>query len=596
MMERGDPAPKLFNRMRLWEFTQHFVVEPTDGSSAPFIAISRLDGSFKLTDDVPEVTLLGAPKIWNIFGVVGVLKILAGLYLFVITERECVGNHMGFPIFKITSMKCFPCDHSPKKDTEEQNKMEREVSQLISIAERTPGLYFSYDVNITLRTQLLHDLGDETKLLPLWRQADPRFLWNSYMLEVLKDNKLDAYLLPVMQGSFQRTRTDVGGVNIDVTLIARRCTRRLGTRMWRRGADSDGFVANFVETEQILRVHGWTASFVQIRGSIPLLWEQIVDLTYKPIIKLIRPDETPKVFEKHFLDLNSKYGDVHVIDLVNTHGGEGCLCKNYSSAMQNLANDSVRYIHFDFHRICGDTDMGWLSILYHKIQAFLFKNRYFLLNEKGDKVQGQLGIVRTNCVDCLDRTNVTQSMIARKTLEAQLKRLGVFGDGETISSQPKLDSCFKIMWANHGDAVSTQYTGTPALKRDIVRCGERTIQGALQDGWSALMRYFLNNFRDGMKQDAMDLLQGRCTISPTKIEAPKTKKDEPEFVLSVPMGLTLIMLSWSFSLNSLRRARKDPWCLVFTVMWACISMLILSILKSNGRNLCSRPRPSPQFR
>lgn len=34
--------------------------------------------------------------------------------------------------------------------------------------------------------------------------------------------------------------------------------------------------------------------------------------------------------------------------------------------------------------------------------------RYMLLNDKGEKMKEQLGVVRTNCIDCLDRTNVTQ--------------------------------------------------------------------------------------------------------------------------------------------------------------------------------------------
>lgn len=37
--------------------------------------------------------------------------------------------------------------------------------------------------------------------------------------------------------------------------------------MWRRGADRDGYVANFVETEQILQANGLTASFVQVSFS-----------------------------------------------------------------------------------------------------------------------------------------------------------------------------------------------------------------------------------------------------------------------------------------------------------------------------------------
>lgn len=39
-----------------------------------------------------------------------------------------------------------------------------------------------------------------------------------------------------------------------------------GTRMWRRGADPDGYVANFVETEQILHANGSTSSFVQVKS------------------------------------------------------------------------------------------------------------------------------------------------------------------------------------------------------------------------------------------------------------------------------------------------------------------------------------------
>lgn len=40
--------------------------------------------------------------------------------------------------------------------------------------------------------------------------------------------------------------------------------------MWRRGADPDGYVANFVETEQIMQLNGYTASFVQVTSNIIL--------------------------------------------------------------------------------------------------------------------------------------------------------------------------------------------------------------------------------------------------------------------------------------------------------------------------------------
>ncbi|KAL6582765.1 GTPase activating protein (GAP) for Rho1p [Orobanche minor] len=581
MMEKADPTQKLYNRMRLREFPDQYVLEPSDGSSAPFLAISRVDGSMNLTDDITKFMRLHVSNIWTVFGLIGILKLLAGSYLLVITERECVGSYLGYPIFKIISMKCFPCNHSLKNAPHEQKKIEKYFSQLLSVAERTPGLYFSYDVNITLSTQQLHDLGDESKLLPLWRQADPRFLWNSYMLELLIDNKV----------SFQSFKSAIGKGILDVTLIARRCTRRIGqlwwvpylilsegTRMWRRGADSDGFVANFVETEQIIQSNGYTASFTQVRGSIPLLWDQIVDLTYKPKFEIMELEDVPRVVGRHFLDLRKKYGNVLIVNLVNKRGDEGRLCEKFDSAMQHLAGDDVRYLQFDFHRICGDIHIEWLSILYHRIETFLFKNRYLLLNDKGKKVEGQVGVVRTNCIDCLDRTNVTQSMFARKMLESQLRRLGVFNAEETISRHPKLDESFKNLWANHGDDISFQYTSTPALKGDFVRIGQRTIQGILKDSWTSLLRYYLNNFCDGAKQDAIDLLQGHLIVSVSHCMTP-SRTYSIETITSFQLALLLIMTGFFWTTISLKR-----------VMWMSMSLVIASLVRANGRAFCNRPR------
>lgn len=47
-----------------------------------------------------------------------------------------------------------------------------------------------------------------------------------------------------------------------------------GMRYKRRGVDTDGHVANYVETEQLIHVHNHTLSFVQTRGSVPVFWSQ----------------------------------------------------------------------------------------------------------------------------------------------------------------------------------------------------------------------------------------------------------------------------------------------------------------------------------
>ncbi|KAI3519099.1 hypothetical protein L1887_08124 [Cichorium endivia] len=589
-MVKAHPSQKLYTRMRLWEFPDQYIVEPTDGSSGSCLAVSRVNGSMSLVDEVPHCTTVRVPKIQTVFGVIGMLKLLAGSYLLVITDRESVGTYLGHPFFKVLSLKVFPCDHSLRNSPEEQKRMEAEFSNLLKVAEKTHGLYFSYDVNITLSAQRLNELGDESKLLPLWRQAEPRFLWNNYMLEVFIDNKLDPYMLPVIQGSFQTFQSAIGLDIIDVTLIARRCTRRTGTRLWRRGADSDGYVANFVESEQIIQLKGFTASFVQVRGSMPFIWEQIVDLTYKPKFDIVRPEEAPRVAERHFLDLRKKYGNVFAVDLVNTDGGEGRLTEQFATSVQDILSDDVKYLHFDFHRICGHVHFERLSILYDQIEDFLIKNRYYLLNEKGEQVEKQIGVVRTNCVDCLDRTNVTQSMIGRKMLEFQLQRLGVFDANETIGTYSNFDDCYKILWANHGDDISIQYSGTPALKGDFVRFGKRTTQGILKDGWNALMRYYLNNFVDGTKQDSIDLLQGHYIVSVSRDMVRTTPKGGIEAIASFPLALFLITMGFLFTMTSLMRVREDFWQLLFSLLWAGLSVGVASFVKANGRLFCNRPR------
>jgi len=98
----------------------------------------------------------------------------------------------------------------------------------------------------------------------LWKQADPRFVWNKNLLEELIEAKLDEFIIPLIQGSFQSAQFTLKDRPVRITLFSRRCNRRLGTRMWRRGANLEGATANFVETEQLIEYEGLTSSFIQV--------------------------------------------------------------------------------------------------------------------------------------------------------------------------------------------------------------------------------------------------------------------------------------------------------------------------------------------
>lgn len=62
-----------------------------------------------------------------------------------------------------------------------------------------------------------------------------------------------------------------------------------------------------------------------MRGSIPLHWEQVADLTYKPKMKYLGEGKPP--LEKHFRQVAESYGSVVAVDLIKQvkrrEGGRG---------------------------------------------------------------------------------------------------------------------------------------------------------------------------------------------------------------------------------------------------------------------------------
>ncbi|XP_020578164.1 phosphoinositide phosphatase SAC8 isoform X2 [Phalaenopsis equestris] len=565
--------------LELREFPDKYVIRSLDPSLPDqAFAVSRSDGGIKsLTGDAISES---PSKVSQIFGVVGILRLISGTYILVITSREEIGTYFDSPIYSAKSMRFLSCHKAWR--TSQEKRDEGYFMSLLRIVESTPGLYYSYELDLTLNLQRSCKLDEVRLSKPLWKQADPRYIWNKTLLEDLIEHKLDAFIIPIIQGSFRTIDFTLKHLPAKISLISRRCNRRLGTRMWRRGANLEGDTANFIETEQLLELEGFKFSFLQVRGSIPLLWEQIVDLSYKPRLRIIGHGETAKVVERHFNDLIQRYGNIVVLDLTDEHGDEGQLSCAYAAEMEKLSH--VRYVSFDFHCHCAKGRLDNLKILYDEISEDFQKQGYFLINSEGVILQEQRGVTRANCIDCLDRTNVTQCYLARKSLNSQLQKIGAFSSTDCISLYVDIDEAFKMLWAEHGDEISLEYTGTHALKGDLVRYGKQTMSGWIKDGITALSRYYLNNFQDGLRQDALDLISGRYDANRTG--PPFQLKDSFSYV---PVASALIiggLTVTSFSLNQ----GRPPQNFLSSVLLAGLAAGVMAAVKANGRQFCSRPR------
>ncbi|XP_010253772.1 PREDICTED: phosphoinositide phosphatase SAC8 isoform X2 [Nelumbo nucifera] len=584
-MENITPSGgfKLFNQLQLQEFPDKFIIRSTDSPEQAF-SIGRSDGVIE--QQTGDSYSQSPTKVSTIYGVVGTIRLLAGTYVLIITSRKEVGSYLGFPIFRVMSMRFLSCNDALQLSTAQEKKDEAYFITLLKAVESTPGLYYSYETDLTLNLQRTCNLAEGRASKPLWKQADPRFVWNRNLLDELIECKLDAFIIPLVQGSFQTAQFTIKSSIANITLVSRRCTRRLGTRMWRRGANLEGDTANFIETEQLFEFEGFRSSFLQIRGSIPLLWEQIVDLSYKPRLRIINHEETPKAVERHFHDLTQRYGETVAVDLTDKHGDEGQLSMAYASEMEKLPH--VRYVSFDFHHYCGNSNFDNLQLLYDQISVDVEKQGYFLVDSEGKILMEQKGAIRVNCIDCLDRTNVTQSYLAQKSLNSQLQRLGALSSTECISKFDEIYEKFKTVWIEQGDEISLEYSGTHALKRDLVRFGKQTFSGLIKDGMSALSRYYLNNFHDGIRQDAMDLISGHYTVnrnnpSPFQLNGFESLSYLPVASALLVGGLTLT----SFTLN---QAGRNAQHFASSVLWAGLTAGVMALVKANGRQFCSRPR------
>ncbi|KAI9014939.1 SacI homology domain-containing protein [Gaertneriomyces semiglobifer] len=538
----------VYQSLNLYVTAETFTFEPVylDPSVRRHtLVINRENGS--LRQDAPPAPTLRQEEVVTVHGLVGLISLNAGDHIVVITDRARVGQMNGHDIYKLIGHKIIPVRRSKLHLTEQQ--IQDDVSYVIMLDSLlASGFYFSYTTDITNTLQRQHNVD---KNQPLWQQADERFFWNRYMHRRLirfsqeTDMELGNYILPIMCGFVKIVETSMFGQRFTFGLITRRNHRRAGTRYHSRGVDDDGNVSNNVETEQVVITStGDQLSYVQTRGSIPLYWKQTANVRYQPKLEIEANPRTHESFRKHFTKQIELYGNQIVLNLINKKGYEHRLGDEFARHINLLADPRVKYVHFDFHHECRNMRWDRLSLLLDEIRPELEAQGYFHKDGQGNVRTTQTSVARTNCMDCLDRTNVVQSVLARDSLRKQLQQVGILPPNARVEDAVDFEATFKHLWADNADEVSRQYSGTGALKTDFTRGGKRTRAGAIQDFRNSAIRYFKNNFLDGARHDAFNLFLGVYEVNPT-LASPFLREPKPLRYMALPLGTVgsiLVML------------------------------------------------------
>ncbi|CAI5439012.1 unnamed protein product [Caenorhabditis angaria] len=119
----------------------------------------------------------------------------------------------------------------------------------------------------------------------------------------------------------------------------------------------------------------------------------------------------------------------------------------------------------------------------------------------------QHGICRTNCVDCLDRTNVAQFVIAKVALGCQLCAFGIL-DEPNLNLQGEVCRLLEDMFDEHGDTMALQYAGSQLVHSIKHYKKTAAFQERRRDVFQTLSRYYSNTFGDYDKQTAINLFLG----------------------------------------------------------------------------------------
>lgn len=507
----------------------------------------------------------GLKEVGRFFGLVGFVRFTAGYYMVLISKRSVVSLLGGHYIYHCDETQVVPVCHAsmqsmilPRSKTRDQ----REATLLHTFrqVDLSKNFYFSYTYDLT-RTLQDNMTGSRCPAAAdAWGYRE-KFMWNYRLLRPAFADCQGApnappgpgdkrvWVLPLVHGFVDQAKLSVLSQVIYVCLIARRSRHFAGARFYRRGIAPDGHVANDVETEQIVskplssafyappaqhtstkRASPHYTSYVMMRGSIPIYWTQdSTNMSPRPPIAISLVDPYFEAAARHFQELFSVYGaPVLVLNLVKgteRQPRESKLRDAYDECVKYLnqflpaePDRRIRYIAWDMSHASKSRTEDVIGFLEELAKNLLSQTSFFhsgptppawaASDAHAAPLSVQHGIVRMNCVDCLDRTNAAQFVLGKTAFAHQLHALGLLKYPHlAFDSHPV--NMLTEMYHDLGDTIALQYGGSAlAHTTDTYRKINHWTSHS-RDTLEGIRRYYANSFADAEKQASIDLFLGQ---------------------------------------------------------------------------------------
>ncbi len=473
------------------------------------------------------------------WGLMGFIRFTGAYYMLLITKKSTVAVVCGHFIYQIEGTQLIPLTPTRIK-ADQRNSEEARFLSILQNLDLTRSFYYSYYYDIT-RTLQYNITRERTALLKdgepfaFDSDFDSMFLWNTHLLQPAIKGLTSPFdwCRPVIHGYIDQAAIDMYGKKAYVTIIARRSRYFAGARFLKRGVNDLGYVANDVETEQIVSEGNTTSfhapgpklytspsytSYVQHRGSIPLHWTQDnTGVAPKPPIVLNLPDPFYSAAALHFDNLFKRYGaPIFALNLVKARERtprESTLLVELTSCIKYLnqflpEGQKITHRAFDMSRAAKSRDLDVIGTL-EGIAETVMATTDFFHNGDGDvsPVRMQNGVARTNCIDCLDRTNAAQFVIGKAALGHQLHALGML-EGTSVAFETDTMNLLTHMYHDHGDTIAVQYGGSQLVNTMETYRKVNQWTSHSRDMIESFKRYYNNSFMDAQRQEAYNLFLG----------------------------------------------------------------------------------------
>ncbi|KAJ1668714.1 phosphatidylinositol-3,5-bisphosphate 5-phosphatase [Coemansia sp. RSA 1646] len=333
-----------------------------------------------------------------------------------------------------------------------------------------------------------------------------------------------AWTVALIHGYVDQSRLSIFGRDVYTTLIARRSCIFAGVRYLKHGGNHAGYVTNNVETEQtvnMMEVISFNMPFrrpfsnpsytvyVQHRGSIPLFWSQDTSgIAPKSPININVHDPYFVEAGRQFDNLFHCYGmPIIVLNLIKTEGctkRESALGKEFSKDISRAEKNRQEGLLAILEVIAEETLT--LAEFFHN-GGELYSN-YLKRRSAGDthplgtQMRRQTGVVHSNCIDCLDRTNAAQHIIGRAALAHQLFELGQINE-PLLSFNTDAAMIIEEMYHDLGNTIALQYGGSHLVNTVQVYRWNTNWRSHSRDIVESLRRYYSNSLLDMEQQEAI---------------------------------------------------------------------------------------------